>query len=567
MEWLWNSFFFVFKPHSVALTTLVISIVAALGLALGSLKLRGISLGIGGVLFAGLAVGYVIKGNTQLNHEVTDFAKEFGLILFVYTIGVGVGPGFLASLRKQGLTLNLMAASLIVLGVLTTITISKVGRIPMKDAVGILAGATTNTPSLGAAQEALKTVNENRARNDQPKLENLTGPTYAVAYPFGIMGIILTMLGIRAFFKIKLKDEAEAIAAQQKAPAGLKTMNLEVTNPNLDGRPIRKIPAFDDGDVVISRVLQQNKIKVASPDTVIHQGDVLLAVGPEEALEDLRVVVGNKASIDLKALPSQIVTRRILITNKRHLGKTVDELHFPQRMGVNITRVRRGEIELPPSPNVSLQFGDTVIAVGEEEAITNACRELGDSPKQLNHPQVIPVFVGIALGVILGSLPMKFPGMPAPVKLGLAGGPLIAAIVLSRLGHFGPLVWFMPSSANFMMREMGIVLFLACVGISSGEKFVSALQTGIGWQWMAYGVLITALPLLIVGVFARMVKKLNYMTICGLLAGSMTDPPALAFAGQATNSDAPSIAYASVYPLTMLLRVLSAQVLVLIFVS
>jgi putative transport protein len=265
-------------------------------------------------------------------------------------------------------------------------------------------------------------------------------------------------------------------------------------------------------------------------------------------------------------MPSKITTRRILVTHKAALGKTVDELHFAQRAGVSITRVRRGEVELPPSPEVALQFGDTVTAVGEEEAIKRVAAELGDSVKQLNHPQVIPIFVGIALGIVLGSIPLKFPGMPAPVKLGLAGGPLLAAIVLSRLGHFGSLVWYLPLSANFIMREIGIVLFLACVGIGSGERFFLALANGTGWYWMACGALITALPLLLVGFYARAVMKMNYMTLCGLLAGSMTDPPALAFAGQATGSDAPSIAYAAVYPLTMLLRVLTAQMLVLFFV-
>lgn len=565
MSWFHDSFYYLFKPQSVALTVLILSVVAALGLALGSLKVRGISLGIGGVLFAGLAVGKFAGGH-QLNHEVTDFAKEFGLILFVYTIGVGVGPGFLASLRKHGLALNLMAATIVALSLMVTVAVTRAGGVPMKDAVGLLAGATTNTPSLGAANEALKSVNEARKAKGEPELKVQTGATYAIAYPFGIVGIILTMVGIRFFFRVNLKTEADALAAQQKAIPALKTMNLEVTNPNLDGRPIRRIPAFDDGDIVISRVLHDNKLQVATPDTVISRGDVLLAVGPEEALDDLRVVVGNRASVDLKVVPSQITTRRILVTNKAVLGKNIDELHFPQRLGVNITRIRRGEIEIPPSPNVSLQYGDTLVAVGEEEAIKKAASQLGDSLKQLNHPQIIPVFVGIALGVILGSLPFKFPGMPAAVKLGLAGGPLIAAIILSSLGHFGPLVWYMPNSANFALRELGIVLFLACVGVNSGEAFFNALANGTGWYWMFCGALITALPLIVVALFARGVKKLNYMTLCGLLSGSMTDPPALAFAGQATGSDAPSIAYAAVYPLTMLLRVVTAQILVLIFV-
>jgi len=293
---------------------------------------------------------------------------------------------------------------------------------------------------------------------------------------------------------------------------------------------------------------------------------VLLAVGPAEALEDMRVVVGETARVDLRSVGSPITTRRLLVTNSAALGHTVDELHFPLRLGVTLTRIRRNEVELAPAPNVRLQFGDTVTAVGEEPAIQHAAKELGDSIKRLNHPQIVPVFVGIAIGVILGCIPFRFPGMPAAVKLGLAGGPLIAAIVLSRLGHFGPLVWHLPQSASFIMKEIGIVLFLACVGISSGEKFFGAFSSGEGWKWMACGAAITAIPLATVAVISRAMLKMNYMTICGLLAGSMTDPPALAFAGQATQSDAPGIAYAAVYPLTMVLRVLAGQILVLAMV-
>jgi len=556
-----DTFFEWFKPGSVALTVLVISIAASFGLALGSLKFKGISLGIGGVLFAGLAVGQIL-GAEKLSHEVTDFAKEFGLILFVYTIGVAVGPGFLASLRKQGLGLNLLAALIIALGVLTTIGVSKIASVPMKDAVGLLAGATTNTPSLAAANQALK------ERGVAPQ-DVKTGAAYAIAYPFGILGIIIAMIGVRAFFKVKLADEAARLEAENTSSNGLSAVNLRVTNRNLDGRPISRIPAFDDGDVVISRIMRAgegDKVEIASPSTIIHQGDVLLAVGPAEALDDMRIVVGETARIDLRSVGSPITARRLLITNSAALGRTVDELHFPQRLGVTLTRIHRNEVDLPPTPSVRLQFGDVVNAVGEEPAIQQASRELGDSIKRLNHPQIVPVFVGIAIGVILGCIPFQFPGMPAPVKLGLAGGPLIAAIVLSRLGHFGPLIWHLPQSASFIMKEIGIVLFLACVGISSGGKFFSALASGEGWKWMACGAVITALPLGIVALIARAILKMNYMTLCGLLAGSMTDPPALAFAGQATQSDAPSIAYAAVYPLTMVLRVIAGQVLVLTMV-
>lgn len=556
MSWLQDALFALLKPESVGLTVLMLSIVAALGLALGSIRIRGLSLGIGGVLFAGLAVGQWL-GDRAFSPEILEFARDFGLILFVYTIGVQVGPGFLASLRKQGLPLNLAAAAIVLLGVIVTIAVSRISGVDMAQAVGLFAGGTTNTPSLAAASQAL---------NDNKNLPAAgTVAAYALAYPFGIIGIILTMVLVRLFFRVNLQSEADALRAQQDLRPNLSTRNLEITNPNLDGLPLKRIPGLG-GEVFISRILHKDKMSVARGDAVIRTGDVLLAVGPHERLEDLQLVVGRQSTVDLTSVPSHITARRILVTQNSALGKTVAELNLQSRYGVTITRIRRGDIELPPGPEVDLMFGDTVMAVGEESAIKQVARELGDSLSRLNHPQVIPIFVGIALGVILGSLPLRFGGMPAAVKLGLAGGPLIAAIVLSRLGHIGPLVWHLPTSANFALREVGIVLFLSCVGMKSGSEFFHELAHGQGVYLILWGALITAIPLLLVAFFARMVMKMNYMTLCGLLAGSMTDPPALQFAGTVTQSDAPSIAYASVYPLVMLLRVLAAQVLVLVFV-
>jgi putative transport protein len=558
MDWFANALFSLFKPESVSLTILVLSVAAAAGLGLGSIRIFGITLGIGGVLFAGLLVGQLL-GPGKLSAEILDFSREFGLILFVYTIGVQVGPGFFASLRRQGLPLNLMAAAIVLLGALITIGISFWGGVGMADAVGLLCGGTTNTPSLAAASQALR---ENKGMDSTAG----TVSAYAIAYPFGILGIILTMVMIRSLFRVSLKAENEALAREMPSRPPLAKMSLEVANPNLDGRAIGRIPSLDDGDVVVSRILKGGVLQVASPETIVGMGDVLLAVGPREALEDLRVVVGRESRTDLSALPSEITARRFLVTQNKALGLTVDELDLLGRLGVAITRIRRGEVELPPSPNVVLQFGDSVMAVGEAEALKKAAKELGDSPRQLNHPQVIPIFVGIALGVIVGSIPIRIAGIPAPVKLGLAGGPLIVAILLSRFSKIGPLVWYLPQSANFALREVGIVLFLATVGVNSGSQFFQTLIMGDGLYWMAMGALITAGPLVTVALFARMVMKLNYMSLCGLLAGSMTDPPALQFAGTVTQSDAPSIAYASVYPLVMLLRVLVAQVLVLMFV-
>jgi len=553
-----GGFFGAFQPESVALTVLMFSVVAAAGLALGSVRVLGISLGIGGVLFAGLAVGRML-GEHSFNPEVMEFARDFGLILFVYTIGVQVGPGFLASLRRQGLRLNLLAAAIVVLGVLVTVAVSKIGGVKMSEAVGLFAGATTNTPSLAAASQTLRDV------KNLPPAPTVAG--YAIAYPFGIVGIILTMVLLRVVFRVSMPREAEQIAAQQPARPPLARMTLRVTNPNLEGREIRQIPGLSAGGVVVSRILRGEALEVARPRTVLKGGDVLLAVGPREGLEDLKVVVGvEDPGTDLTSVPGPITTRRVLVTRSGALGRTVDELDLEGRFGVPATRLQRGEVELSPSANADLNFGDTVTLVGDEAAIRDAARELGDSLKALNHPQVIPLFLGIALGVLAGSIPFSFPGMPAPIRLGLAGGPLLVAIVLSRLGHFGPLVWYLPLSANFALRELGIVLFLAAVGLKSGEAFFQTAAGTQGLYWLGCGALITAVPLLAVGFFARGVLKMNYMTVCGLLAGSMTDPPALQFAGTVTGSDAPSIAYAAVYPLVMLLRVVAAQVLVLAFV-
>lgn len=543
--------------QSVSSSVLILMLVAFVGLAIGSLKFRGLGLGIAGVLFAGLAFGHF---HLSINHEVMHFAREFGLILFVYTIGVQVGPGFFASLRQNGLVLNALAASIVVMGGLVAVGLWAAfmpkGDLPA--AVGLLSGAVTNTPSLAAALGALREVGA------EPAAVALPPQAYAVAYPFGIMGIIFTLLIVKRVFRVSLS--AEQTAFDLHASAGrpkLETMNLEVKNAALVGRRLEEVPLINSGTgVVVSRMLRNGQAQVAHAESVLSAGDVLLAVGPQARLNELKLIVGDESNVDVRTVPSAIESRRVLVTRNQVTGHSIDELKFRERFGVNITRIHRNEIELPVTPNARLKIGDNLVVVGEKASLTAAAKELGDSPKHLDHPQIIPVFVGIALGVLLGSLPITLPGVPVPVKLGLAGGPMIVAILLSRIGRIGPLVWYMPLSANFMLRELGIVLFLACVGLSGGETFVAALK-GHGLQWFAFGAAITFIPLITVGLIARAVLKLNYLTLCGLLAGSMTDPPALAFAGTITGSDAPSIAYATVYPLTMLLRVLIGQLIIL----
>lgn len=555
MDWLID----LFRNDSVANAVLVLSLVVANGILLGSIRICGVSLGVAGVLFTGLIAGHF---HASINSHVMEFAREFGLILFVYTIGVQVGPGFIASLRQQGLPLNLMAASIVVLGALVTIGIAFLGGIDMQTAVGLFAGATTNTPALGAAQQALKNV-----ASFTEEMAKMPGLGYAVAYPFGIIGIILTMSLIRLIFKIQPSVEAADFNRQMQSTTPKPTaLNLVVQNLNLNGLPISRIPNLSESSVVISRVYHEGRMEVATPDTVIYQGDVLLAVGPPAKIEDLRLIIGQPASMDLRRLPSHLTTRRLLVTKKEVLGKTADELDLHEKYGVTITRISRAEIEFTPSTSFRFQFGDTVVVVGEEEDIQRVAQLVGNSTKQLNHPQVVPIFVGIALGIVLGSWPMHFSQIPAPVKLGLAGGPLLAAIILSRIGRIGSIIWYMPTSANFMLREVGITLFLACVGLKSGDQFVPTLLQGDGFYWMGMAALITLVPLMLVGLFARLFYKLNFMSVCGLLSGSMTDPPALAFANTMAGSDSPSVAYATVYPLTMFLRVLTAQLLVLFFV-
>jgi putative transport protein len=534
--------------------------VAATGLALGSIRAYGISLGVAGVLFSGLLFAHFGLG---INEHVLEFAREFGLILFVYSIGIQVGPGFVSSLRREGLPLNLMAASIVLLGAVVAVVISFAGGVEMPVAVGLFSGATTNTPSLAAAQSALRDV-----AGYSEDMSKLPGLGYAVAYPFGIIGIILTMILVRVAFRVNVAAENEALlAAQQRETARLTRMNIEIQNPNLEGMKLRDVPMLDTADVVVSRVMKGDTVRVAQPDTVLSRGDVLLAVGPKQRLEELRVIAGCESQADLMQVPSAISSRRLVVTNKAVMGKSIDELGLLDRYGVTITRLRRFGVELPATAKVDLHFGDTVLAVGEPESIDKAAAELGNSIKRLDHPEVIPLFLGIVLGVIVGSWPFTLPGVPAPVRLGLAGGPLLVAILLSRIGQIGRVTWFMPASANFILREVGIVLFLACVGLKSGDRFIETLTQGSGFYWMAMAALITLVPLLVVALAGRIFFKVNYLTLCGLLAGSMTDPPALAFATNVTGSDAPTVSYATVYPLTMILRVLSAQLMVLLFMN
>ena len=550
MDWIVQ----LLTEESVARTVILLGVAGAAGTALGRIKIAGVSLGVAGVLFAGLLLGYL---KLRIDAHVLEFVREFGLIIFVYTLGLQIGPGFFGSLRARGLTLNAFAAAIVLLGAGITVIWVASGRLGLPAGVGLLSGATTNTPSLAAAQEAFKQLG---ATED---LAVIQGLAYAVAYPFGIIGIILTMVIVRVLFRINVKTEvAAAERAQQPVQPKPATRNFEVRNANLVGRALGKVPSLASSGVVVSRFSRGGVVEVARPETRLQLGDILHAVGPEEGLDELRVVVGAEAGVDLKVVPGAVTNRRLIVTHSAVFGKELAELEFFLQHNVVVTRVTRGGIEFTPQAGLRLQFGDVLMVVGERPQIDLVAATVGNSNKALNSPQPIPFFLGIALGVIAGSFPLAVPGLPAAVKLGLAGGPLVVAILLSRVANTGPLVWYLPTNANLMLREVGITLFLAAVGLKSGEKFVEVLLGGNGLHWFLCGAVVTIVPLLIVGLLARAWKKLNYSELCGLLAGSMTDPPALAFAQQTTGSDAPAVAYATVYPLVMLLRVFSAQLIV-----
>ncbi len=550
MDWL-NT---LFTQESPARTVLMLCLAGAAGTALGKIKIKGIGLGVAGVLFAGLGLGH-LKLAPDLH--VLEFVREFGLILFVYTLGLQIGPGFFASLRARGLALNAFAASIVLGGASIAAMLIWTGRVALPAGAGLLSGATTNTPSLAAAGEALKQVGAG------PDASAIQGLAYAVAYPFGIIGIIITMIVLRTVFRINVTAEVSNAEQGMRPKTTARTgRNFEVRNPNLAGLRLGDIPGLAGSGAVVSRFSRGGVVEVAKADTVLQLGDVLHAVGPDAGLDSLRVVVGVEAGVDLKALPGSVSNRRLVVTQGAVLGKALGDLVVLAQHNVVVTRVTRQGLEFHPAQGFKLQFGDLVMVVGEPAGIDAVAAALGDQPKALETPHPIPLFVGILLGVVVGSIPLLIPGLPAAVKLGLAGGPLVVAILLSRLANTGPLVWHLPPTANLALREIGITLFLAAVGLKSGEKFVQILAEGDGFRWLGYGALVTIVPLLVVGFVARAWKKLNYAELCGLLAGGMTDPPALAFAQQTTGSDAPAVAYATVYPLVMLLRVFTGQLLV-----
>ncbi len=546
----------------IALTVSVLALVAVVGLWIGNVKIRGVGFGIGGVLFGGIIVGHFVdQAGVTLSSPMLHFIQEFGLILFVYTIGIQVGPGFFASLRVSGLRLNLFAILIVILGGLVTAVLHKLFNIPLPVVLGIFSGAVTNTPALGAGQQILRDLGVPFEVVDQ------MGMSYAMAYPFGICGILLTMWLVRLFFRINVEKEAQRFEESSgNGHAHLHTINVRVENPNLNQMAIQDVPMLNSDNIVCSRLKRGELLMVPAPGTLIQAGDLLHLVGRPEDLHNAQLVIGQEVATSLSMRGTDLKVERVVVTNEKVLGKKIRDLHVKQRYDVVISRLNRAGVELVASSSASLQFGDILNLVGRPEAIDAVAAELGNAQQKLQQVQMLPVFIGIGLGVLLGSIPLFIPGFPAALKLGLAGGPLIMALILGRIGSIGKLYWFMPPSANLALRELGIVLFLAVVGLKSGGDFVATLTQGDGLSWIAYGIFITAIPLLTVGILARMLAKMNYLTLCGMLAGSMTDPPALAFANNLhATSGAAALSYATVYPLVMFLRIITPQLLAVLF--
>ena len=550
MDWLET---LLWDPSSVAHIVCLYAFVISVGVLLGKIKIFGVSLGVTFVLFAGILMGHFgFTGETHILH----FIREFGLILFVFCIGLQVGPSFFSSFKKGGMRLNMLAVGIVLLNIAVALTLYFVdGNIELPMIVGILYGAVTNTPGLGAANEALSQLHY---EGDPIALG------YACAYPLGVVGIIGSIIAIRYLCRINLKKEEEELSSQD---SDIKhqphKLQLEVRNEAIAGKTLMQVKEFLGRPFVCSRICHEGHVQIPNHETIFHMGDQLLIVCSEEDAAAVVAFIGREIQLDWEKQDMPMVSRRILVTKSDINGKKLGDMHFRSMYGVNITRVNRSGMDLFADPNLVLQVGDRVMVVGQQDAVARVARVLGNELKRLDHPNIITIFVGIFLGILLGSLPIAFPGMPTPVKLGLAGGPLVVAILIGRFGHKFHLVTYTTMSANLMLREIGIVLFLASVGIEAGEHFVETVVGGNGLTYVGYGFLITVVPLLIIGLVARLYCKVNYFTLMGLIAGSNTDPPALAYANQTAGNDAPAVGYSTVYPLTMFLRIIAGQMILL----
>lgn len=553
MDWFINLFIGSGIAHSICVLSLAITI----GIFLGhKLKFKGITLGITWILFCAIACSHF---GMRLNKDVLDFAKDLGLILFVYSIGLQVGPSFFSSFRKGGLSLNMLALSIVLLGCITAFVIHLISGEPVEVMTGVLFGAVTNTPGLGAAQEAFAGTGADAS---------ILASGYAMAYPLGVVGILVSLLLIRWIFRIKLDKEEEKVSAEKGDVQQLQRFDIELMTPQMEGVRVRDLKSLTHVDLIASRVLTQDGTEyMPDADSVLHVGDKVRFVGDAKD-ERTVLLLGPKTEVkwEEKEKDVHLVNRHIIVTNSKLNGKRISDLKIREAYQVTITRIRRAGIELLATPELRLQMGDRLTVVGDQAIVEKMATKFGNSTKKLDAPNLATLFLGIMLGITLGSLPIAIPGLSQGFKLGIAGGSLIIAILIGAFGPKFHLVTYTTSSANLMIREIGISLFLAAVGFGAGEKFVDVLLNG-GYVWIGYGVLITMIPLLLVGFVGRKWMKLDYFTLMGLIAGSTTDPPALAYAtSQSSNNDRAAVAYSTVYPLTMFLRVLTGQLMIILFV-
>lgn len=559
MDWLINLFT---TTDSVAHIVLLYAIVIAAGVYLGKIKIGSISLGVTFVLFAGIFAGH-IGFTAPLN--IISFIQEFGLILFVFMIGLQVGPGFFESFRRGGVTLNALSTSVVLLNIAVMFACyyiffdtSNPKNLPMM--VGTLYGAVTNTPGLGAATEALNSV---FPKDDMPQIAS----GYACAYPLGVLGIIGAMIAVKYICGVLLEKEEWKLTKEEEANDAVKPhfMTIKVTNSYLEGKTLMQVHDFLNRDFVCSRILHEGHVSIPNRKTVFHKDDQLFVVCAENDAEAITAFIGPTIEVDWEKQDAPLVSKRILVTRPSMNGKTLGKMHFSRAFGVNVTRITRQGMDLFASPSLSLQVGDRIMVVGPEDAVNRVAAVMGNSIKRLNAPNIVTIFIGVFIGVLFGSIPVALPGIPVPLKLGIAGGPLIIAILIGRYGYKVRLVTYTTTSANMMLREIGLVLFLASVGIKAGAGFLETVIDGDGLKYVYTGFLITVIPLLIVGLIARWKFRFNYFTVIGMLAGACTDPPALAYANSICSKEAPSVGYSTVYPLTMFLRIFTAQIIVLFF--
>ncbi|MBR5499600.1 MAG: putative transporter [Bacteroidales bacterium] len=554
-----NWFTELFTQQTFTQAVMVLSLICASGLALGNIKIFGISLGVAFVFFAGIIAGHF---GIEIDPEMLAFGQNFGLILYIYALGLQVGPGFFSSFKQGGIKLNVISFLVLIVGSVLAVAIHFVAKVSLPDSVGLLAGAVTNTPMLGAAQQTLLQMNPEGVQE-----ANSMAMACAVAYPFGIIGMILSVMIMRALFAPKKASNKEDRSADNTF-----VTEYQISNPGIFGKTIQEVRKSASVQFVISRVWKDGKVMIPTSDTILEQGEHIMVISSKNDVERIKTLFGhqedvdwNKKGIDWNAIDSQLVSRKILVTKNEHNGVKLGDLKLRNSYGINITRVNRAGIDLLPSRNLRLQFGDKLTIVGEGRSVDNVEAVLGNEKKRLNTPNLLSIFIGIILGIILGSIPLKFPGMTMPVKLGIAGGPVIVGIIMGAFGPRFHIATYTTQSANLMLRQLGLTIFLAGLGLSAGKGFFDAVFSLVGLKWVVISVVLAMIPVLLVGILTAKFFKTGYADNVGMLCGSMANPFALEFAGESPDGEDPAVAYATVYPASIFLRVISAQLIMILF--